>query len=246
MAKEVFNRYELKYVITATTYTELLKRLGPYLSVDTYGNAEGYYTVSSIYYDTVNNLFHRERILGQSFRQKLRMRVYNKASLEDYAFIEIKKKHKKVVNKRRTLMRLKDAYEFLDTKETLRNITDFEASNQQILKEIDFFKNFYELVPKVVVSYERQAFQTKDDGSIRVTFDKNVRKRNQNFRLENGSNGELYLAPNLYVMEIKLSERMPLWLTRILSEYRCVIQPFSKYSNSFQETEGILEEENII
>lgn len=246
MAKEIFKRYELKFVITNDTYSQLLKTLSPYLTVDTNGNKEGCYTISSIYYDTVNNLFHQERMLGQSFRQKLRMRVYNKVSVNDWAYLEIKQKHKKVVNKRRTLIKLKDAYNFLEQEKPLGNSFPFEVSNHQILKEIDFFKNLYQLEPRVIVSYERQAFEAIEDNSIRVTFDKDLRKRNYDFRLENGSYGESYMKSSLYVLEVKLMNRMPLWLTRILSDYQCVLQPFSKYSNSYYNIDMALREKKIV
>ncbi|SES81556.1 VTC domain-containing protein [Natronincola peptidivorans] len=246
MAKEVFNRYELKYLIHHDVYVELLDALRPYLSLDANGDEEGYYTVASIYYDTEDHLFHQEKMMGQPFRQKLRMRTYNKTSLNDYAFIEIKKKHKGVVNKRRTLIRLKDAYSFLAEKQLGARTADLDVSNQQILKEIDFLKTFYQLKPKVLLAYERQAFQAIDDRSIRITFDKNLRKREYNFRLENGSDGEMYVDPHVYVLEVKLSERMPLWLARILSEYRCAMQSFSKYSSCYSNTEVPVAEKNII
>lgn len=246
MEKEVFNRYELKYLITYDTYIELLKTLRPHLSIDANGDQEGYYTVSNIYYDTEDHLFHQEKMLGQSFRQKLRMRTYNKTSLNDWAFLEIKQKHNKVVNKRRTLIKLKDAYGFLAQKVPVGSSFPFEVSNHQILKEIDFIKNFYKVMPKVVLCYERQAFQAIEDSSIRITFDKNLRKREYNFRLENGSDGELYVDPNVFILEVKLQGRMPLWLARILGEFRCAMQSFSKYSNSYDDTEVVVREQNII
>ncbi|SDJ85079.1 polyphosphate polymerase domain-containing protein [Natronincola ferrireducens] len=246
MAQEVFNRYELKYLIHQDIYRRLLEALKPHISMDVHGDKEGYYTISNIYYDTEDNLFHREKMLGQPFRQKLRLRVYNEATLDDWSFFEIKQKHKGVVNKRRTLIKLKDAYRFLSQKETLKASLDFEVSNHQILKEIDFLKNFYQLKPKMVLCYERQAFQAIENSDIRITFDKNLRKREYNYRLENGSDGELFMDSDVFVLEVKLRERMPLWLARILSEYRCAMQSFSKYSNSHSNKEIVVPEKHII
>lgn len=246
MAKEVFNRHELKYLIDYDTYIMLLEALKPYISIDINGDKNGYYTISNIYYDTKDNLFHQEKMLKQSFRQKLRLRTYNKVDLNDGAFLEIKKKYKKVVNKRRTFIKLKDAYEFLSSKEDISTISPFEVSNHQILKEIGFLKNFYQLEPKMVLCYERQAFQTIEDDDIRITFDKNLRRREYNFRLENGSDGEIFVDPNIFILEVKLSGRVPLWLSRILSEFSCKMQSFSKYSNSHITTDVVISEKNII
>ena len=246
MAQEVFNRYELKYLVDYNTYAALLEALKPYVSTDINGDKDGYYTISSIYYDTHDNLFHQEKMLKESFRQKLRLRTYNKIGLNDDAFLEIKKKHKRVVNKRRTVIKLKDAYDFLDSKEDISHTSSFQVSNQQILKEIAFLKNFYQLKPTMVLCYERQAFQAIDDSDIRITFDKNLRRRQYNFRLENGSDGEIFLDPDLFVLEVKLNCRVPLWLSRILNEFTCRMQGFSKYSNSHIVTDIIVAEKNII
>ncbi len=230
MAKEVFNRHELKFLINQQTYYDINKALKPYLTMDLHGDGNGYYTVSNIYYDTKDNLFHYEKMKGQDFRQKLRLRTYNQADLNSDAFIEIKKKHSGLVNKRRTILPLSKAYEFIG--DNVENIDTNENStaNLQILKEIKFLVDFYELEPKVVLCYDRQAFQSIEDPDLRVTFDKNLRKRTEDFCLASGSYGEIYLPQDIYVLEIKVSERIPLWLAKILSEFRCSMQSFSKYS----------------
>ncbi len=233
MAKEVFSRHELKFLINDVTYKAIYDALKPHLIPDTYGDGQGQYTISNIYYDTADNLFHYEKMRSQSFRQKLRLRTYNHNTLNDIAFLEIKKKYKRFVNKRRTAMTLKDAYHFLE--QTGPSKEHYEASNQQILKEVYFLKNFYKLVPKVLLSYERQAFVGIEEKELRITFDKNLRKRNENFRLETGSHGEVFLAPDVFVLEIKLSTQMPLWLANILSDFRCFMQSFSKYSTSYND-----------
>ncbi len=246
LAKEIFTRYELKHVVDSKTYTQLLRALEPYTKKDAHGDKDGRYTISSLYYDTITDSFHHERMFGQNFRQKLRLRVYNDTSLDGKAFLEIKKKHKKLVNKRRTLMKLGDVYDFVASRQALGDDLPFEVSNPQILREIDFFKNLYRLEPRLIVSYERQAFQTINDEEIRITFDSNLRNRRYDLRLEGGSYGETYLDPDFYVLEVKLMGRMPLWLTRILSEHRCGIQPFSKYSNSFYTDLMMAEKKKIL
>ena len=243
MGKEVFNRYERKYVIDYDTYEKLLRDLKPYINMDKYAKNDGYYTISNIYYDTVDKLFHHERMERQRFRQKLRLRAYNDVSLDDLVFLEIKKKYKGLVNKRRTKIKLKDVYDFLSTKEDISVTPEYEVSNQQILREMAFLKNFYDLVPTLVVAYERQAFFAIEDDDIRITFDKNVRRRKEDFRLENGSHGDLILNPELFILEVKLNGTLPLWLARILNEHMCVKRRFSKYSNSHNIIEELVDKE---
>lgn len=241
MAKEVFTRHELKFLIDRHTYGKIYKALMPYLVVDQHANKQGYYTVSNIYYDTKDDLFHYEKMKGQDFRQKLRLRTYGHSDLDSESYLEIKKKHKGLVNKRRTALRLRDAYRFLEVDEIDNNdlIDNTNASNIQILKEVAFLKKFYTLEPKVALCYERQAFQGKEDNELRITFDDNLRKRHHNLRLELGSEGASYVSRDIFVLEIKVNDTIPLWLARILSQFSCSVQSFSKYSTSHNAIDTI-------
>lgn len=67
-----------------------------------------------------------------------------------------------------------------------------ERINRQVLGEIDYFKHFYNLQPKLYLSYERMAYFEKNDGSFRVTFDTDITTRRHDVRLELGSYGKDY------------------------------------------------------
>lgn len=56
-------------------------------------------------------------------------------------------------------MTLKEAYDYLDSGVQ----PDFEHNkiNRQVLKEIDYFKDFYKLQPKLYLSYDRFAYFEK-------------------------------------------------------------------------------------
>src|SRR5690625_7743297 len=91
--------------------------------------------------------------------------------------LDKKQKHKKVVNKRRMVLPLSETYRYLDlsTDQYLDNIT---TSNKQVLKEIEHFRNHYQLHPEMIVSYDRQALHGLYDDELRLTFDLNLRCRN--------------------------------------------------------------------
>lgn len=230
MAKEVFNRNELKYIVKSNVQKDLVAALKPYMCMDEFGDEEGFYSISNIYYDTHDYYFYQQNINRDVFRQKLRLRAYGKASLEDTVFLEIKKKYKGVVYKRRTLMKLKDAYRFLEPSVKLEDLKNFDNSNPQILREIYFLKTFYKLEPKMVLSYDRQAFQGINDPEVRVTFDRSLRSRNYDLRIEHGSYGANFVDNGMMLMEVKVGASVPLWLVRILNEFSCRRQRFSKYS----------------
>lgn len=235
MAIEVFNRYEKKYMLNMDTYEKLLKRLEAYMIPDAYNQNGESYSISNIYYDTCDNLLIRNSIEGPVYKEKLRMRSYGTPDLKDHVFIEIKKKYQGVVNKRRTSIRLEDAYDYLDNGKQPDQSEEGCKINGQVLREIDYFKAFYGLVPKVYLSYDRKAFFEKDDGDFRITFDTNIQTRRYDLRLESGSYGEQLLPANTFLMEIKISGAVPVWFTEIISELNIYPTSFSKYGTEYKK-----------
>lgn len=241
MAKEIFQRHELKYFIPYSQYLQLLERLKPYTRYDKYGDEEGRYTIISLYFDSEDYQIYYETRNKNPFRQKLRLRIYNDASLNDQAFFEIKQKFKNVVNKRRTFIKLEDAYNYLaeirrsGQSIDLDNLVNtLDISNPQIMREIDAFRQHYSLKPEVVVSYDRQALQGVEDQDLRITFDFNLTCRNTDLHIEHGPYGELFVPKDMVILEVKVSHSVPLWLTRILSELECERRSVSKYCTSIE------------
>lgn len=230
MAIEVFNRYEKKYMIDQNDYEELSYRLTKYMDPDQYSTDGGYYSICNIYYDTETDALIRRSIEKPVYKEKLRLRAYGTPELSDRAFVEIKKKYNKIVNKRRTTMTLAEAYDYLDkgVRPTSTGI------NLQVLNEIDYFKDFYKIGPKLYLSYDRRAYFGKEDRDLRVTFDTNITVRRNDLRLESGAYGQKLLAPGTWLMEIKISGAAPLWLTSILSEMNIYPASFSKYGTEYK------------
>ncbi|HLR69396.1 polyphosphate polymerase domain-containing protein [Virgibacillus alimentarius] len=229
MTIEIFRRKEQKYLITKDQYEELVRRMSPYMRADINGE-EGKYTVTSLYFESPENTIYFETKNKLAFRQKLRLRVYDDIDKDGTAFFEIKQKHKKVVNKRRMILPLSEAYRYLDTPEEPLN--HFEASNTQVLREIDNFRRLYNLHPEMIVSYDRHALHGVYDPELRVTFDLNLRCREDDLLLEYGPQGEHFIDPNLVVLEVKVNDSVPLWLTRILQDLHCEQKSASKYCTS--------------
>ena len=134
MAQTVFNRYEKKYLMPETVYEELRTQLKPYMEEDQYG----LHTICNIYYDTPDDLLIRRSIEKPKYKDKLRLRSYGIPGLDSKVFLEIKKKYRKVVNKRRIELTLQEAYDYVE-KGIHPNMEG------QIINEIDFFLKRYPL-----------------------------------------------------------------------------------------------------
>lgn len=233
MIKEIFTRRELKYLIPFDHYRQIIPFMTPYVEEDPFAGESGSYQIVSLYFDSPEHKIYFDTRNRAPFRQKLRLRMYNHYSETDDAFFEIKQKYKNIVSKRRTVLKLSDAYRFIQ-QDTDAEIPDdaFGASNRQVLKEISSFRQMFSLSPNVIVSYERHAFQGKADTDLRITFDHHLTCRSDNLRLEPGMSGAYFVDPNFVIMEIKISDSVPLWLARLLSDFRCPGGNVSKYCTS--------------
>lgn len=241
MAQEIFKRYELKYLLTQAEYRALRQAILPFMSYDTYGDPEGKYNIVTLYYESDDKKVYYETMNKLPFRQKLRLRIYDEVDLTSTAFIEIKQKFTNVVNKRRTLIPLGEAYKVLSEPYNEELINSVNASNPQILRESLHFKDLYALKPATVVSYDRQAFSgvAETEKDLRVTFDYNLMCRSDDLAIENGPEGLNFVDQDLVILEVKVSNSVPFWLSRILSEFNFSRQGFSKFCTSIDLMEEI-------
>ena len=232
MAIEVFNRYEKKYMMDRKTFELLSKRLEEHMVPDKFNKNGQFYSISNIYYDTVDDRLIRASIEKPVYKEKLRLRAYGVPELDTKVFVEIKKKYDGIVNKRRTTMTLKDAYTYLNENGEIDRSNPI--LNSQVLKEIDYFKDFYKIVPKVYLSYDRFAFFEKNDGDFRLTFDTNIQTRRDDLRLEHGMYGKKLIPDDVILMETKISGAIPVWFSKIISEFNIYPVSFSKYGTEYK------------
>ena len=99
-AKFTFKRYEKKYLLSREKYESLRQLLDPHIVPDEYFES----TVCSIYYDSDDYHLIRYSIERPVYKEKLRLRSYNVPADGDSVFVELKKKYKGVVYKRRIRM----------------------------------------------------------------------------------------------------------------------------------------------
>lgn len=222
-AQMVFQRYEIKFLLDRRQKEGVLRAMEPYMERDAYGRS----TIRNIYYDTDNYRLIRKSLEKPVYKEKLRVRSYSAAGPEDRVFVELKKKYKGVVYKRRISAKEREAAAYLSG--------DAAAPVQsQITEEMDYFLRFYRtLAPKVFLSYEREAFFTKEKSEFRVTFDENILWRETELSLGKGVYGSPILKPGMTLMEIKTPGSLPLWMVRALSEENIRKTSFSKYGNAY-------------
>jgi len=231
--KESFQRYEKKFLISEEQYQSILQYLKTIASPDQYGLT----TIHNIYYDTENWYLVRKSIEGPVYKEKLRLRTYEKPKGSSPSFIEIKKKYRDIVYKRRISLPYDEAVSYLGT---MKREKFQDYSSEQIGREIDSFLKFHEnIMPKMDIFYDRIAWAGISDPEFRVTFDSNIRYRTDDLDLKNGSGGKSLLNADEKLMEIKIKRAVSLPLARALSKAGIKMCSFSKYGSSFKELNRI-------
>ena len=225
MAIEIFNRHEQKYLLDEDTFQKVIEVMDKHMMPDKYNVNHEPYTISNIYFDTEDDYLIRTSLSKPKYKEKLRLRSYGVPKNDSNVFLEIKKKFNDIVNKRRTVLELSEAYEFISSGKPPKLK---EYMNKQVIKEIEYFLQIYHLKPKVYLAYDRIAYFEKGNDDLRISFDKNIRTRRYDVALECGDDGKNLLPGGIYLMEIKTSKAMPLWLTDMLSKYKIRKRSFSK------------------
>lgn len=231
MAIEVFNRYEHKYLLDKETFLKVVEILDEKMVLDSYNKNHQPYTIANIYFDTPDDFLVRTSLSKPVYKEKLRLRSYGVPENDTKVYLEIKKKFKGIVNKRRTELSLFEAYNFVKTGHSpaLKSYM-----NVQVVKEIEYFFKVYDLYPKVYLAYDRIAYFEKGNDDLRISIDTNIRSRRYDLRLEKGDYGEQLLKEGSYLMEIKTSLAKPLWLTKMLNDFNIKRESFSKYGTEFR------------
>lgn len=221
--QSVFKRYELKYRLKDENYKRFTEAISEYMEIDCYGKT----TICSLYFDTDDYRLIRASIEKPVYKEKLRLRTYGVPEENGGAFVELKKKYKGVVYKRRLQMPYGEAYGWL--------CGEKEPPDSQVGAEIQQFINFYGgLKPMAALFYDRVSYFGKDDRKLRVTIDENVRFRTENTGLVNGDEGTRVFGDGEYIMEIKIHGAMPIWLSKILDELKIYPQSCSKYGTAYE------------
>ena len=219
-----FKRYEIKYLLTETQKQAILQAMQPWMKLDRYGRT----TIRNLYYDTDTYRLIRRSLEKPAYKEKLRIRSYQTAAPEDPVFVELKKKYKSVVYKRRLTLPESQA------------MFSFQQGiplpvRSQIADEIEYFRSYYQsLHPVVFLSYEREAFYALDGSDFRVTFDENILYRTCDLSLGSEAYGTPLLDRGRILMEIKTAGGLPLWMSHELNRLRLYQTSFSKYGLAYQ------------
>ena len=245
-ASDTFERKEKKYLITAAQCAAIKEGLAGRMRLDDYGATR----IDSLYLDTPDRSLICRSLEKPIYKEKLRIRSYGAFSEAGTVYVEIKKKYKGIVYKRRVRMSMQGAraytsgmpYEQAQAAYPVQGGDpqgDLAPGKRQIAREIDAFMRRYEgLAPSMLISCLREAWcpleGMEDDCVDRITFDEDISYVDL---FEDASVQRRRVAgTGQVVMEIKCAGGYPVWLCELLSAHGAYPRSFSKYGNAFKRT----------
>lgn len=223
------NRYELKYLVHASEYPRLVDDLLHFMSPDPYADKNGFYRIVSLYYDGPGYPCYRSKVDGIFMRRKVRLRIYPGEDIEatTQGCVEIKQRYNRTVQKQRLFLPLEQAEALLDGD---ADIPLQDPRDIHTVENIRFLIRFLGLRPACIVSYWRRAFQgSRYESGMRLTFDLDLCGRIDALRVSEEARNHPFLPPDWLVMEVKVNERIPDWMTSLLARHECRLYRISKY-----------------
>lgn len=224
MAITVMKRYEMKYLLNEEQTAFFREQLKGHMEVDEFGRT----SIASLYYDTPDYRLIRTSIEKPVFKEKIRLRSYGLATESSPVFLELKRKAYGIVYKRRVETTIPLVGKFFAGEGDI-------CAGGQINREITAFRDYYQsLVPACLIIYDRTAY-FEPGGDLRLTIDEDPRYRADDLSLTRSMEGISLLKKGWTILEIKVQEAMPLWLTEIISGGKITIGSFSKYGEAFRQ-----------
>jgi hypothetical protein len=213
---------------------QLRKMILPFVEVDKFAEAsnDNHYTVRSIYFDTPGYDFYYEKVEGIKNRKKVRLRGYDDEADDNTVFFEIKRKYAIPIVKYRAPVTFKDAQQMLQDRQINGSVLFKDTLPKGTENAERFFFQIFRnnLRPVVLVIYEREAYLSRFDSTVRITFDKNLRSKdypaiNELYREEHVKDT---LADH-FILEVKFNKSFPGWMNPVISQLSLNKQSASKY-----------------
>lgn len=237
----LLERYELKYLIPFAMVEPISRYVEMFCEMDYYSqiSEDGFYTINSLYLETPNLYFMRHKA-NHTGQFSLRVRSYGDEPKAPY-YLETKQKIRDFSRKRRGRVPVENWSDiFLNP----ANLGDFDPRAD---KHSEYFLGLVETFnarPVILTQYRRRAYLSTLDDYARVTFDRQLRYREEHRYSVNPNDGMMlnYDHPGTFdnpglnvILELKCERKVPIWLVDLIRRFELTRMGFSKFESSMLE-----------
>ncbi|MEO0226012.1 MAG: polyphosphate polymerase domain-containing protein [candidate division WOR-3 bacterium] len=229
------NKLEYKFLVPLDTIDSIRQTIMPYVEFDTYTKRrkEKRYTVRSIYYDTRTFDCYEEKVEGFLEKKKFRIRSYNSLKECDTVFFEIKRKLYDFIEKDRSCFKWKQTLNLFtaSTPELMKILSCSGDKNETAARHFFYYYLNRHLLPVILIIYEREAFYSKFDKSLRLTIDQNLRSRLfPTLDMLYAESDFKYALPHTAILEVKFYRGLPCWIQSLIQQHNLQRLAVSKYA----------------
>lgn len=227
-------RFELKYLISRRMIPGIRGFLSSHLELDDYCSAwqDRAYPIHSIYLDSPDLRTYADSVNGVKNRFKLRLRYYDDAPASP-VFFEVKGRVDSCITKQRCGVS-RDAVSLVLDGQMPRPEQIISRNDRHIAALEHFQRLMLQLraVPKAHNCYYREAWVSRNDNSVRVTFDKAITiepcfERELTTRMIAPKN----VFDEMVVLELKFTTRFPSYLRELVEVFQLMQGSASKYAD---------------
>lgn len=231
------DRQEFKFLLSAEKSEIFRAFVSQEIPVDR--GAEDGYPVISEYFDTEDRHSYWQKIWGVRNRRRVRSRVYGRPDglIPPAAFIEIKHKSDDVGVKRRAAIPIEALAEFSRGEIPAALLEPGRSrADQHVVKELRDLVVESKARPIVQLRYDRMAYDSGPEGTIRITFDTDLRCRFdlKPLRPDDQDFPQPVFENETAVVEVKTIGPVPNWLRVGTGKHGLSIVSMSKYCRALE------------
>ena len=221
-------RHEWKYVISYSDMLAIRQRMSAIAQPDPHAT-DGKYLIRSLYFDDYYGSAYEEKDSGVFARKKYRIRVYNCSDTS--IKLERKKKLGSYIYKESASLSKEEFYRII------QGDYDFLLkSDKKLCREFYFEVISNVMRPRLIVDYDRTPF-VMDAGTVRITFDKNVRAAVGGFDIFDRDLPVLpAMDPEKLILEVKFTEFLPKIVKDLVAPCSSEKVAASKYVMCYDKT----------
>lgn len=227
-------RFELKYLVNETMARSMQQFVRCYLRPDEFAavSPNHAYAVHTLYLDSPDLALYAATGNGDANRFKLRVRFYDDGG-DAPVFFEVKRRRNECISKLRARVR-RDAVRPLlaGAWPSARHLAKPDVKQEFALREFCRLMRVIDATPRSHVAYQREAWMSPTDNSMRVTFDRQVQCEPQfSAALHAGLSAGDAVAPfeKSVICELKFTNRMPNWCGELIRAFGLVRGGAAKY-----------------
>jgi hypothetical protein len=229
-------RWELKYLIPEDVALALREFVSSYLEIDEYGanRPNLSYSIHNLYLDSEDLRIYWGTINGDKNRFKLRLRFYaDNPNPQAPVFFEIKRRMNEAILKQRCGVQRSAVEAVLGGQ--LPEVAELVSQDARQLAAIQRFAELssdLRAYPVAHVAYDREAWISPHDNSVRVTFDRNVLISPEfSARFTSDMDDPASVFGDWVVLELKFTGRFPDWFGEMVRVFGLRQGSASKYAD---------------